>query len=344
MPVAESDILRSLTLWRSRVLALDAEAARALALRWLQVAETLQPVIRELIDEALKLHAAGEKPSDAFIYKLRRFESLYKQTYEQIGNYGQFVSDLVTKNQLEAAEFARLSVQDQLQRMGALSGTLNRLPVRAVTTLTGALTDGAPLRTYFLQGLQADTVQRMADVLIRGIALGQNPRVIAQAMAREAGIPYRRALAISRTEVMRTFRLNQIDHYRQSRRVEGWMWICSKGTMTCMACIAMDGRTFPLSVEFVDHPNGRCSSLALLPGRTPQFQTGAQWFAEQSEATQRKMLGPGAYDAWRGKKISIADMATPHSHPTFGTHYARSSVSQALANADARRFAQRTDA
>jgi len=73
-----------------------------------------------------------------------------------------------------------------------------------------------------------------------------------------------------------------------------------------------------------DHVAGRC---ALLPqtktyaelgidAPEPEFnpQSGREWFEQQDEATQRKILGSGKYDAWKDGKFTLDDI--PHKTPS----------------------------
>ena len=51
----------------------------------------------------------------------------------------------------------------------------------------------------------------------------------------------------------------------------------------------------------------------------PDIQTGEAWFNEQDEATQRKILGPGKYDAWKAGKFEFGAVSKQVSDPVYGT-------------------------
>jgi len=49
-----------------------------------------------------------------------------------------------------------------------------------------------------------------------------------------------------------------------------------------------------------------------------QFQTGQEWFRQQPEATQRRILGPGRFEAWRNRGATLDDMVTVVPNDTWG--------------------------
>jgi hypothetical protein len=72
-----------------------------------------------------------------------------------------------------------------------------------------------------------------------------------------------------------------------------------------------DGRFYQVSEGFDEHPNGRCSMIPVLRNVPPvQYQTGQEWFAQQPEATQRRILGAGRFDAWQSGRASLDDMVS----------------------------------
>jgi hypothetical protein len=87
----------------------------------------------------------------------------------------------------------------------------------------------------------------------------------------------------------------------------------------CPACLMADGRIYRIDEGFDEHPNGRCAMIPILRNVPPvQYQTGQQWFAEQPEATQRRILGAGRFDAWQAGRASLDDMVTRRDNPDWG--------------------------
>jgi len=80
----------------------------------------------------------------------------------------------------------------------------------------------------------------------------------------------------------------------------------------------MHGRVFPLSEEFASHPACRCSPAPRAKGSRVEVETGEAWFAKQDEAVQRKILGPGAFDAYRSGEVALADLVKTTHSPQWG--------------------------
>ena len=90
----------------------------------------------------------------------------------------------------------------------------------------------------------------------------------------------------------------------------------------------MDGTVHPLSERLNDHVNGRCVAAPIVKGATlPKRQTGAEWFAEQDEATQRRVLGNNGYEVWRAGAVDLHDFVGQKRSAAWGTtRYARSAT------------------
>jgi hypothetical protein len=87
-----------------------------------------------------------------------------------------------------------------------------------------------------------------------------------------------------------------------------------------MACVAMHGTTHTLDETLDDHPNGRCVMVpsTVTPGELGidapdaaiRVESGEGWFLAQPEATQKAMMGPGLYEAWRQGLFTFEELAT----------------------------------
>jgi hypothetical protein len=47
-------------------------------------------------------------------------------------------------------------------------------------------------------------------------------------------------------------------------------------------------------------------------------QNGEEWFLSQDEATQRAILGPGRFDAWKAGKFEFRAIAGEHEDTVYG--------------------------
>jgi len=126
-----------------------------------------------------------------------------------------------------------------------------------------------------------------------------------------------------------------------------WMWVAQLDHRTCISCVSLHGSIHDPSEELYDHPNGRCMAVPLaggppvslevggvaVPGTvilTPSTTSGIDWFTNQPKETQIGIMGPKAYDAWKGGQVRIEDLSVAHDHPLYGTIMRRGSISEVL--------------
>lgn len=62
-----------------------------------------------------------------------------------------------------------------------------------------------------------------------------------------------------------------------------------------------------------------CTRIPVIerPGETT-WQTGREWFAEQSESVQRQMMGAQRFEAWRAGKFDFDDLVTVRKNSVWG--------------------------
>ena len=184
--------------------------------------------------------------------------------------------------------------------------------------------------------LNARATESMKHHLTVGTALGHNPRdVTARNMVDavqgdfEGGLA--RAQVIARTE--------QLDAYRAAGKasddamadiLDHWVWHAELGARTCASCLAMHGTEHPLEEEGpIDHHQGRCTRLPVTktweqlgfkgitepdPHLTPKAGDGERWLESQSETTQKRILGPKRYDAWKDGRYPSSDWTVRKTH------------------------------
>jgi SPP1 gp7 family putative phage head morphogenesis protein len=169
----------------------------------------------------------------------------------------------------------------------------------------------------------------VADSLREGIGLGRSPRVIAARIRDRFGMGLNRALRISRTETLRAFREGTRASYASNPVVvRGYRRVAAQDSLTCMACIALDGKRYDLGSYLDEHVNGRCALVPItptyrelgIPISTPSSRVGTAqtWFKRQPVATQRGMMGDGKYEAWKSGKFDLDDMATTQRDAVWG--------------------------
>lgn len=174
--------------------------------------------------------------------------------------------------------------------------------------------------------LPRDAVRAMRRELVRGVAVGANPRETARLILRRAEGAWNggltRALTIARTETL--------DAHRQAAKVgqaphadvlAGWTWVAELSRRTCPACLALHGSLHPLSEPGpLGHANCRCA-------RVPKAKTWTElgfdleepadllpdarsWFAAQPVTVQVAVMGQRRLDLLNSGAIAWDDLAT----------------------------------
>lgn len=180
--------------------------------------------------------------------------------------------------------------------------------------------------------LSDEATAAMRRHLVRGIALGDNPRAAAARMVKQVEGLFNgglsRALTIARTEMLDAHRAAaQLGQAANADLLEGWIWSASLSTRTCDACWGMDGHEFPITQAGPEgHQNCRCARVpktktwaelgfegieeppSILPDAAAQFEA-------LSKADQVTILGRKKYDAWSSGHFPMSDWATKRKNP-----------------------------
>jgi SPP1 gp7 family putative phage head morphogenesis protein len=248
------------------------------------------------------------------------------------GNEIAAAGDLIALGEAHARELIALG----MGRGAQIAGMFNVLPREAIQTLLGFLDPNGPLFDRLRQ-LATVNAQYVANAMIEGITLGYNPRKIAR-MVRDA---FGRGLA----DALRFVRTAQIWAYREANRasmvanqnvLEGWVWSAHFDDRVCMSCVVMHGTIHPVDEALNDHHNGRCAAIPLVRGfDNPIDQTGLEWFEQQSEATQRALMGSGKYDAWKSGKIELGQLTVERVDDVYGAMRGEPSLKQLLGTMEA---------
>lgn len=253
-----------------------------------------------------------------------RYQQLMYQAEVELQRYTRQAAAMVGLQQ----EFGLNSGRETARRLLELSGedglirrTWNEVPRLPLLNLVGVLQDGSPL-SYKFEGLAQATVQAIKDTFAAGLAQGWNPRKIARTIRREYHGALSNTLTVCRTETLRAYRTATQATYRaNSDIVDGWIWLAAKQVRTCAACWGMDGTLHPLSEEFVDHPNGRCTQIPHLRSGGAQPWDAEEKFRRLSEADQLRVLGPKKFEAWKAGELTLRDIPVRERSKAWGDHW-----------------------
>ena len=177
--------------------------------------------------------------------------------------------------------------------------------------------------------IAAETLRHIKSVLVRGVAVGENPRRAAARMVdrleRAHDLGRTRALVISRTEILDAHRAAQrAQDAANGDVVTGWQWVSALDVRTCPSCWGMHGTIHPLTESGPDdHQQGRCTSIpATKTWRELGFSLiepesvvpdAEDVFSRLSPDEQRLVMGPERLDLLKSGRVRFGDLATKRS-------------------------------
>ena len=213
-------------------------------------------------------------------------------------------------------------------------GSFSRLHSDAIEAAAGLLGEDSPLTAKLDTMFGQAVSQQVGDHIVDGIAAGMGPRRIARLLDKNItgglGTGLGWAMSTVRTAQVKSYQIaNHATYAANKDIVPEWIWWAELGSdRTCMSCVAQHGTVHPYTEVLNDHHQGRCAPIPKtitykdLGLDVPEFvepvQTGEDWFNAQPEATQRQLMGPGKYDAYKGGKFGFKDLSRPYSDPVYG--------------------------
>ncbi len=328
-----SELERALARHRAAILAKDRETALRLLNVYKHALERLAPMAELAQWEML---SRDESPLDmvidgrrvrASVFQLERYKMLESQLRAEMANLATATGSAVRagqdvaigKGQQLAFDLMQASVRDP----SVITGSFAAVPFDAVRDAVGTLAPDSPVGKL-LDSFGDDAATAMRRAITSGMALGQSPRLVADALETATEMTRNRALTIARTQMLNSYRSSALMRYeRNSDILKGWKWTAAKQTRTCAACLAQDGQEYPLSVTFFpSHVNCRCSPRPVLKDeyampRDP-VESGDEWLRRQDADVQDGILGKQGGAAWRAGEVQLSDFVRVDHSPTWG--------------------------
>lgn len=271
MAISRETLKRAAEL-RAAVADITDQRTRQLAEAWVRAFDEVAPALAAGIDDALTLAEAGRWPSRAQIVRSRRLmhaldtavahlEELARDAGVAIGGDA---SAAATAGATAQPGLIASQMPAQAGTVAELSARFDRMDPRALEAIVTRTTQQVTALTY---PISQDAYQAMLRELIRGVAVGDNPRTSASRMlARvqgkfEGGLG--RALNIARSEVLDAHRAAATAAQAANADVlDGWTWSASLGPRCCPACWSRHGTEHPLSEPGPHgHQQCRCSRM-----------------------------------------------------------------------------------
>ena len=226
------------------------------------------------------------------LVRMERYKALMEQVAEKLRDL-----QALTLNEMETLAQAGIKlgsanaagIMAAVLGDGSLAAGFARLPDAAIRQLLGFLQpEGELYRRIGLMGKVGS--ERVAEAMVNAIALGYNPRKIAD--------QFRTAFGMSLTDSLRLTRTANLWAYREANRatyvangdvIEGWTWHSTQDADTCAACLAEDnGEVHPLDEPLEGHYNCRCAMVPVVKGLPGVFdKSGEDVFNSMTESSNK---------------------------------------------------------
>ncbi len=316
MAETESDIVRIAREYRQQLERNETEAMKEMSRAWVRMERAMRGEFEALAVIISEKAEAGEPVPAQFVYSLKRYQEMLIQLQSEIAKYNSTAEDIIKTRQRENIELGLAGAGEQLTVSAPVGIEWVKIYPEAAENMVGYAADGSPLKTLLEHDYQTGA-QAVTDALIDGVGLGKGWKAVAADMEKAVGMSFDRSVTIARTEMARAYRQANMRQYQASGVVEKVYRLAYKPT-ACFACLILDGTE--IKGEFEDHPRGKCTSIVqTIGGHRPTWQTGSEWFMEQSADDQRRLMGAGRWELWKDGVIkSLSDFVYIRPNQSWG--------------------------
>lgn len=325
-----ADTLRIVADLRARLERMTDAQTLTLTRAWVEAYATLAPDFQAAITE---LVAAGGTVPRSVVAKNIRLRDALQASRAMLDELARTTETVVVNDVgqavLDAVDGHAAVVASQMPPTTAPGMSFTRMSPDALAAIVERTTQQIHSATL---PLAADTERVMKRALIRGVAVGDNPRRTASrimdATEQRFNGGLTRALTIARTETLDAHRTaTQASEKTNTKILAEWEWHAALNARTCPSCWAMHGTRHPLDESGPnDHQNGRCARVTVTktwaelgftgieepPSLTPDAETE---FNNLTPDTQLAIMGRGRLEALQSGKIAWADLSTVKQTP-----------------------------
>lgn len=312
------------------------QATRELVRAWARAWDEIHDVWAEAMMDIAKASTDGRWPSLAQIARQERAQAALLAANEQIAllaeHTGVTVVDAVGRAVEDTPEWQARLIASQLPTEAGTTRELvarfTRVDELALSAIVRRTTEDVTAASY---RLEAHAQEQMRRALVRGVAVGENPRRAARQMVRNSEGVFNggltRALTIARTEILDAHRAGTAAAQAANADVlQGWQWVAQLDKRTCPSCWARHGSMHALTVPGPDdHQNGRCARSPVtrswadlgfdIPEPPSLLPDAEQTFAGLPRADQLAVMGPARLQLLDSGQVSFTDLTTTRSTP-----------------------------
>ena len=337
------ETLREVQRLRQQLLTMTDAQTVALTRAWTEAWDVLLPEFEVALADLLAAAKDG-KVSQALVARNIRLQAALRASREYLDVLAPQAANIITQDLswavLDAAEGHVALVKTQLPPGTAgISVNFNRVPHDTLIAIVERTTQ--QIHAAHLP-IPAAVEARMKQALVRGIAVGDNPRRTAARLMKETEAGFNwgltRALNIARTETLDAHRAATKAGEKANREVLAeWEWHASLDRRTCPSCLAKHGQRFPLEDDGPqDHQQGRCARVSItktwaelgfdIPEPKSVTRDSKEWFDSLTPATQREILGPTKLKLLQDGDIAWADLSAKRETPGWRDSYGTPAV------------------
>lgn len=299
--------------FRRRVLAREALAAKEMAVAYRDIRKGLYQAIAEVEAFIASQAEKGVPIRVGALFREQRLRNLLRQVQNEITTFTEKGELISSEAQRDAIRLALSGAESVGQIITPQGMTWHSISQSAITALEGALQPKSPLAMLFAklgeeQGIAA------ASSLRKSLAIGRNPKQAARYMRRVVDMTFKRALLISRTEMLRAYREATRETYRENEHlVSGYQWVATLSPRTCAACLAMHGTYHKVSETFGTHPRCRCTMIPVLRSgvgeerQQKQKFLGEMWLRQQPRTHREAVLGREGARLFDAGRLELTD-------------------------------------
>lgn len=315
------------------------QAVRALVEAWARGWEEINGEWEAAIYDLVVNSRDGHWPTRMQIARASRVQQALAVATEQVTGLAEFTGVTVSTSSREVsgetamwqARLIASQMPDQAGTTAQLVAQFDRVDPEAIAAIVERTTEQVTARTKPLSALATDSMKR---ALVRGVALGENPRVAARRMLQRVEGEFNgglsRALVIARTEMLDAHRsATAAAQMANADVLAGWMWLAKLDNRTCPSCWARHGTIHDLHETGPDdHPQGRCGRMPVTKSWAelgfddviepePVVPDAGQVFAGLPRADQLAIMGPIRLKALDDGVLDLSDMAVRKDNPDW---------------------------
>lgn len=312
----------------------DAET-RLIVEAWARAWAELRPTWQATIDRLVEVRRQGQRPTRRQINEALRATRAMIATQDAIIELGREQGVRISGQLPGLTQAAKRLQADMLEASlptvippgHALAGAVfDRVDPAALDAIVKRTTRQV---TSLLRPLPREATAAMKSLLIRGIAVGDNPVEVARLIIGRVGDAFNggmaRAVNVARTEMLDAHRAAARAQDLANRDlVAGWQWVASLTPRTCESCWAMHGTEHPVDEPGpIDHQQGRCARVPLtkswrdlgidMPEPPSPVPDALSTFRAMSRDDQVAVLGQAKLDLLDSGRITWSDLATRRS-------------------------------